>query len=436
MFAEDDDDEEIEDEDEQEETEPTEEDEVEDEEENPQESDAEDEDNPDEEENQKKAKDKQKTPEDEAKKRNRENAQRRILERQQKQEEVKRKNLETEKRKAYIEGVKKSANGMNKFTNQPIVDDDDVEEYELMLELEAKGKDPINDYYQAVKEKNRAQRQKQLQEMENEARQKQNVDDDIDAFIQKYGANNFWFEILEKQVENYNEREKYWIQYYNSLSPNGYNLMSGGEDPPIFYSIEHPNAAVKSKNEIIEIKNELRNTSLSLSEIAKNHNISKRTVLRINQGLHYEELGETYPIRETPNMNGKLSDDQIAEIIEILRFTYRQYKDIAKQYNVKLSTIKQINAGICHPLDGVIYPIRTYKNSGEPACTYEQVTEISELLLYTKISCRQIAKSCNVNLNIVYMINNGTSKRYCRKEYKYPLRKHSTGRRPCIDYPC
>ena len=66
----------------------------------------------------------------------------------------------------------------------------------------------------------------------------------IDYAIQKYGANNFWFEILEKQVENYNEREKYWIQYYNSLSPNGYNLMSGGEDPPIFYSIEHPNAAV------------------------------------------------------------------------------------------------------------------------------------------------------------------------------------------------
>lgn len=43
------------------------------------------------------------------------------------------------------------------------------------------------------------------------------------------GVDNFSFEVIE-QVENeqLNEREKYWISFYNSLAPNGYNLTEGG----------------------------------------------------------------------------------------------------------------------------------------------------------------------------------------------------------------
>lgn len=248
----------------------------------------------------------------------------------------------------------------------------------------------------------------------------------IDIDIQKYGAHNFWYEILESQIENYNEREQYWIRQYNSLYPNGYNILNGGDEPPVYYAIDHPFASIKDINEVRQIKDELRNTSMSLSEIAKQHNISKRTVLRINQGIHYEEIDETYPIRTQPNLNGILSNEQIAEIIEILRYSYRQYEDIAKQYNVSISTIKQINSGNCHPLDGVRYPIRKYKNSGKPACTYQQVTEISDLLINTDISCNQIAKVYHVDLQTVYIINNGNAKRYRRDELHYPLRKHNT----------
>ena len=44
------------------------------------------------------------------------------------------------------------------------------------------------------------------------------------------GVDNFSFEIIE-QVDNdlLNEREKYWIKYYNCQVPNGYNLTEGGE---------------------------------------------------------------------------------------------------------------------------------------------------------------------------------------------------------------
>lgn len=247
----------------------------------------------------------------------------------------------------------------------------------------------------------------------------------ISKAIQKYGANNFWFEILEYQTEDYNEREKYWIGFYNSIQPNGYNIQAGGEEPPVHRSIEHPRSTFSSLDEVNWIKDDLRSTNKSLSQIALEHHTSKRTVSRINQGLHYESVGETYPIRQEPRLNGKLSDEQIREIIEILKYTYRQYEDISKQYGISISAVQKINSGDCHPLNNVKYPIRKYKNSGKPACTYAQVTEITDLLLNTEMSCSQIAKCYGIDLQTVYIINNGKAKRYRRDGYQYPLRKHN-----------
>lgn len=47
--------------------------------------------------------------------------------------------------------------------------------------------------------------------------------------MQKYGEFNFSYEIIEECFkEQLDEREVYWIQYYNSMVPNGYNQTSGG----------------------------------------------------------------------------------------------------------------------------------------------------------------------------------------------------------------
>jgi len=49
--------------------------------------------------------------------------------------------------------------------------------------------------------------------------------------ITKYGTENFNKEVLYEcsSKEEMNEKEKYFIKYFNSKLPNGYNMTDGGE---------------------------------------------------------------------------------------------------------------------------------------------------------------------------------------------------------------
>lgn len=60
--------------------------------------------------------------------------------------------------------------------------------------------------------------------------------------IKKYGINNFNKEIVEycKSYEHLNERERFWILYYQSTNPLiGYNISTGGDGGDNFTN--HPN---------------------------------------------------------------------------------------------------------------------------------------------------------------------------------------------------
>lgn len=49
--------------------------------------------------------------------------------------------------------------------------------------------------------------------------------------IKKYGAESFTVEQIDCAVnrEELNLKEQHWIEHYNSIYPNGYNLQSGGK---------------------------------------------------------------------------------------------------------------------------------------------------------------------------------------------------------------
>lgn len=252
---------------------------------------------------------------------------------------------------------------------------------------------------------------------------KKNCDNSlISKAIQKYGEKHFWVEILENQIENYNEREKYWIKYYNSITPFGYNILKGGEEPPTYHGDAHPSTKISDK-QVALLKKDLSETEIPLSQLATKYNISKRQVLRINQGISRAVLNESYPIRKKPHLNGKLAKEDVDNIIELLRYTYRFNGDIAREFNVGVNIISKINDGTFHHQNNIQYPIRNWKSSGKALFTYEQVSEIINALLNTKESIQSLAKKYNVSRTAIENINRGTSKRYFREGLIYPLRK-------------
>jgi group I intron endonuclease len=54
----------------------------------------------------------------------------------------------------------------------------------------------------------------------------------ITKAIEKYGPENFTIEEVYNtdNIEDLNIKESYFIKFYNTMSPNGYNLTSGGDN--------------------------------------------------------------------------------------------------------------------------------------------------------------------------------------------------------------
>lgn len=93
------------------------------------------------------------------------------------------------------------------------------------------------------------------------------------------------------------EREKYWIAYYNTyLDRNkGYNMTPGGDGSS--FGIHNPASYLTQEN-IELIYDKLENSTLTFEEIAELSNSTYHIVQNINLGKHYVQEGYKYPIRE------------------------------------------------------------------------------------------------------------------------------------------
>lgn len=111
--------------------------------------------------------------------------------------------------------------------------------------------------------------------------------------IRKYGLNNFKFEVIEEcEKEKLNERERYWIQYYNSYL-KGYNCNLGGSS-----SLQCAKINDKKLKGIIS---SLKEKKLSEQQIAKKFKVSIGTMSSINQGSSWRIPDQNYPIRRRIN---------------------------------------------------------------------------------------------------------------------------------------
>lgn len=116
----------------------------------------------------------------------------------------------------------------------------------------------------------------------------------IDDAIFEFGEEHFWCEVLEVS-EDYNEREKFWINYFNCLSPNGYNQTRGGSG--LEYGIYNLNAAIKDEKILKSIIEDICNSQLKLIEIADKYQVSLNVISAINRGTSYKDSERSYPLR-------------------------------------------------------------------------------------------------------------------------------------------
>ena len=114
----------------------------------------------------------------------------------------------------------------------------------------------------------------------------------IGKAISKYGKENFTFQILEECAEScLNEREAYYIRYYQSLVPNGYNIEEKDTERTQFF-------CNYNKVILLNIIEDIKNSELSFQEIASKYELDLSMIYYLNRGDYHTQKDESYPLRE------------------------------------------------------------------------------------------------------------------------------------------
>lgn len=172
--------------------------------------------------------------------------------------------------------------------------------------------------------------------------------------IRKYGLENFELIILEDNIQDNQlliDREVFWINYYNTYK-DGYNQTPGGKAPKY----------IKFEKEIIDLAKALIKEGKMFKDISEITGISIAHLSEINTGKRHYDDNEHYPLKQQ-TCGRKFSLEQINEIYDLIRFSKRTMRDIAKQYKVSDATIYSINRGEKYYNSNFIYPLRKRKSN-------------------------------------------------------------------------
>lgn len=120
----------------------------------------------------------------------------------------------------------------------------------------------------------------------------------IGKAIKKYGKDNFSFQILEEiqDITKLNDLETYYIKQFNSLTPNGYNVV-------LIDSQEHHQFNKYDFNIFQQIIKDIKDESISFQEISKKYDIDLSTVYYLNRGDCHTLPTEKYPLRQVKDFS-------------------------------------------------------------------------------------------------------------------------------------
>ena len=210
--------------------------------------------------------------------------------------------------------------------------------------------------------------------------------------IRQYGLNNFNFYVLEEIDSNDSDyidfREQFWIKELNSWCRygQGYNENNGGAQFKKNLSI--------SDDDIIQIKNLLKNSEQDLTSIARDFNTYRECISRINKGLYAFDSTESYPLRYTREWR-EITQEIKQQIAEQIINTDTPLKDIAKKFQISEHLINQINNGLSNLQGDYKYPLRKTNK-----ITQDQEELIYNLLL-KGLKIKDIAEQTGVSRDTV-----------------------------------
>lgn len=132
--------------------------------------------------------------------------------------------------------------------------------------------------------------------------------------IRKYGEDNFIWEIIEEcDEEQLNEKEKYWIQQFQSnTSALGYNMTIGGDGYNNGKGEKAPSCKITLEEcNLIKQKLKERWTAKQIQQLIPQ--IGESAISDINYGNTWFDENENYPI-SINNGHRKWSDNEAMEI--------------------------------------------------------------------------------------------------------------------------
>lgn len=138
--------------------------------------------------------------------------------------------------------------------------------------------------------------------------------------IKKYGINNFIKGVIEFcEYEDLNDKEIYWIDFYNSIE-YGYNICKGGGDYPILYGEDNPFYGKKHSEETKKLLSKKRKDRCPWNKGLKGcQSHSKETRRKMSENRKGEkhpnfgkkgELCKIYGIKRTKVTKKKLSESK------------------------------------------------------------------------------------------------------------------------------
>ena len=194
--------------------------------------------------------------------------------------------------------------------------------------------------------------------------------------IREYGIDNFSIEVLEKlynvSQDYVNERETFWIKDKQSFRGTGlgYNSDYGGSRKA---------SSILSEEQIRDIKEKIR-SGVAYFDIEDEYNISAAFISGINHGAYFFDDRENYPLYQYYKQ-----DSDYDELIDLLVNSSLRMSDIAKQLNIGYSTVKKINAGTLRKGLYPTYPIRS-KSANEMRADKIKDLLLNTKITKTKIS--------------------------------------------------